>query len=63
MYHTRDPNSKSKSNLKTVDSKIITYKHTELSSKWIDRLEITYWSTPYKFRLLFHGSRDGFLMI
>ncbi|RIA93778.1 hypothetical protein C1645_818975 [Glomus cerebriforme] len=24
------------------------------------RLEITYWSTPYEFKLLFRGSRDGF---
>ena len=44
-----DPNSKPSgkskpritTDLKTIDSKIITYQHVELISKWIDRLEIT----------------------
>ncbi|RIA93166.1 hypothetical protein C1645_874226 [Glomus cerebriforme] len=60
------PNNESKPhitkeiNSRTVDSKIITYQHVELISKWIDRLEITDWSTPYEFKLLFRGSRDGF---
>src|SRR5207249_6329945 len=43
--------------LRTVDSKIITYQHAELISKWIDRLEIK--DKLYKFKLLFRGSRDG----
>src|SRR5256885_10830032 len=47
-------------NLKTVDSKIITYQHTELISKWINRLEITdKLTSPYEFKLLFRSSRDG----
>ena len=44
-------------NLKTVDSKIITYKHVELISKWIDKLKITdNLKNSYKFKLLFRGS-------
>ena len=45
-----DPNSKPSDkskplmtkeiNLNTLDSKIITYQHAELISRWIDRLEI-----------------------
>ncbi|UZO17016.1 uncharacterized protein OCT59_008382 [Rhizophagus irregularis] len=64
-----DPNSKLLSNnlkphvtnLKTVYSKIITSQHTELISKWIDRLKITDYklTSPYEFKLLFRGSRDG----
>ncbi|CAB4440705.1 unnamed protein product [Rhizophagus irregularis] len=46
-----------KVNLKATDSKIITSQHAELISKWIDRLEIT---SPYEFKLLFRGSRNGF---
>ncbi|RIA85106.1 hypothetical protein C1645_879522 [Glomus cerebriforme] len=46
--------------LKEIDSKIITYQHIELISKWINRLEITdKLISPYAFKLLFHGSRDG----
>ncbi|RIA78916.1 hypothetical protein C1645_842068 [Glomus cerebriforme] len=46
--------------LRTVDSKIITYQHAELISKWIDRLDITTKLTsPCKFNLIFRGSRDG----
>src|SRR5215468_1906534 len=66
-----DPNSKSidksrpritkETKLRTVDSKIITYQHAELILKWIDRLEITdKLTSPYEFKLLFRGSRDGF---
>ena len=53
--------SKSKEiNLKTVDSKIITYQHFELISKWINKLEITdNVKNSYGFKLLFRGSRDG----
>ncbi|CAB4440704.1 unnamed protein product [Rhizophagus irregularis] len=61
------PSDKSKScitkeiNLGTIDSKIITSQHTELISKWINRLEITdKLTSPYKYKLLFRGSRDGF---
>ncbi|EXX66731.1 hypothetical protein RirG_120930 [Rhizophagus irregularis DAOM 197198w] len=50
-----------KVNLGTIDSKIITSQHAELISKWIDRLEITdELTSPYEFKLLFRGSRDGF---
>jgi hypothetical protein len=46
---------------KTVDSKIITYKHVELISKWIDRKEIKDNSphNSYEFKLIYRGSRDG----
>uniref|UniRef100_U9TZW5 TLDc domain-containing protein n=1 Tax=Rhizophagus irregularis (strain DAOM 181602 / DAOM 197198 / MUCL 43194) TaxID=747089 RepID=U9TZW5_RHIID len=48
-------------NLGTIDSKIITSQHTELISKWINKLEITDELTlPYEYKLLFRGSRDGF---
>src|SRR5205823_2830869 len=60
------PNDKSKPRmikeikLRTIDSKIITYQHTELISKWINRLEITdKLTSSYEFKLLFRGSRDG----
>jgi hypothetical protein len=65
-----DPNSKpsvnsgsnvTKESKKAVDSKIITYRHVELISKWIDRLEITdKLISSYKFKLLFRASRDGY---
>ncbi|GBC06533.1 hypothetical protein RclHR1_00690023 [Rhizophagus clarus] len=46
---------------KNIDSKIITLQHTELISRWIDRLEITdKLLSLYNFELLFRGSRDGF---
>jgi hypothetical protein len=65
-----DPNSKpvdksklritKENNLKTFDSKIITYRHAELITKWIDKLEITdEIKNSYEFKLLFRGSRDG----
>src|SRR5438045_9772457 len=44
------------SNLKNIDSKIITYQHAELISKWIG---ITKKKNTYEFKLLFRGSRDG----
>jgi hypothetical protein len=48
-------------NSKAIDSKIITIKHAELISKWVNRLEITDdLASPYEFKLLFRGSRDGF---
>src|ERR1043166_7320456 len=44
----------------TIDSRIITYPHAELISKWIDKLEITdRIKNSYEFKLLFRGSRDG----
>jgi hypothetical protein len=44
-----------------IDSKIITFQHAELISKWIDRLEITdEIKNTYEFKLLLRGSRDGF---
>ncbi|EXX74485.1 hypothetical protein RhiirA1_532556 [Rhizophagus irregularis] len=46
-----------------IDSKIITNKHAELISGWIDRPSLFSWvykSNYYGFKLLFRGSRDGF---
>jgi hypothetical protein len=44
-----------------IDSKIITFQHVELITKWIDKLEITdEIKNTYKFKLLLRGSRDGF---
>jgi hypothetical protein len=64
-----DPNSKrsdksnpstTKESKRVVDSKIITYQHVELISKWIDKLEITDKSiSSYEFKLLFRASCDG----
>ena len=49
--------------LKTVDSRIITYQHAELFSKWIDKLEITdKLKNSYEFKLLLRGTRDGYWM-
>ena len=46
---------------KNIESKIITLQHTELISKWIDRLEITdKTKNSYEFKLILRGSRDGF---
>jgi hypothetical protein len=43
---------------RNIDSTIITSQHVEKISKWVDKLdELT---TPYEFKLLFRGSRDGF---
>jgi hypothetical protein len=44
--------------LDNVNSNIINYKHVELISKWIDRLDNL--NNLYEFKLLFRGSRDGF---
>ncbi|GES96378.1 carbohydrate-binding module family 13 protein [Rhizophagus clarus] len=50
-----------KSKIRNIDSKIITFQHAELISKWIDKLDITDKSTSlYEFKLIFRGSRDGF---
>ncbi|EXX78624.1 hypothetical protein RirG_013410 [Rhizophagus irregularis DAOM 197198w] len=46
---------------KNVDSKIITFQHANLISKWIDKLDITdNLNTSYEFKLILRGSRDGF---
>src|SRR5581483_2932332 len=51
---------KDSSNLKNIDSKIISVQHADLISKWIDRLEINDdIKNPYKLKLLFRASRDG----
>ncbi|GBC23747.2 carbohydrate-binding module family 13 protein [Rhizophagus irregularis DAOM 181602=DAOM 197198] len=48
-------------NSKSIDSKIITFQHAELISKWINRLENTdKMNSPYEFKLILRGSRDGF---
>ncbi|GES76323.1 carbohydrate-binding module family 13 protein [Rhizophagus clarus] len=45
---------------KNIDSKIITFQHAELISKWINGLEITdKLTTSYEFKLLYRDSRDG----
>jgi hypothetical protein len=66
-----DPNSKlvdkskprinEKIKIRTIDSKIISYQHAELISKWIDKLEITdeLLTSSFELKLLFRGSRDG----
>ncbi|PKC63572.1 hypothetical protein RhiirA1_422587 [Rhizophagus irregularis] len=47
--------------LKNVDSNIITFKHAEIISKWIDKLSTTdKLTSSYKFELILRGSRDGF---
>jgi hypothetical protein len=44
-----------------IDSNIITSKHAEFITKWIDNLEITdELTSSYEFKLLICGSRDGF---
>ncbi|RIA83045.1 hypothetical protein C1645_834419 [Glomus cerebriforme] len=47
---------------KIIDSRIITFQHAELISKWIDRLEIEdKLTTSYEFKLLFYyDSHDEF---
>ena len=45
---------------KNIDSKIITFQHAEIISKWIDRLEITDMvKNLYEFKLLYRHSRDS----
>ena len=54
------PDSRPSDKSKNIDSKIITFQHAELISKWIERLEITdKMKNSYEFKLLFRGSRDG----
>jgi hypothetical protein len=61
------PNDKSKPRVpreidsNNINSKVITFQHAELISKWIDKLETNdMLSSSYEFKLLFRGSRDGF---
>ena len=70
MDHDSKPIQKSEPNIikeikevcpKNIDSKIVTFQHAELISKWIDRLEITdEIKNSYEFKLMLRGSRDGF---
>jgi hypothetical protein len=54
------PSGKSKPRNR-IYSKIVTNRHVELISKWIDRLDITDELVPsYEFKLILSGSRDGF---
>ncbi|CAB4437660.1 unnamed protein product [Rhizophagus irregularis] len=46
-------------NSKNIDSRIITFQHTELISKWIDKLEITdKIKNIYEFKLLYRSEFD-----
>ncbi|CAB4430235.1 unnamed protein product [Rhizophagus irregularis] len=48
-------------NIKDIDSNIITSQHAEKISKWVDKLDVNdEQDSPYEFKLLFRGSRDGF---
>ncbi|PKY42969.1 hypothetical protein RhiirA4_456872 [Rhizophagus irregularis] len=59
LHPDSGPNDKSK--IQNINSKIITSQHAELISKWIAKLDIMNKSTPlYEFKLILHGSRDGF---
>ncbi|UZO02724.1 uncharacterized protein OCT59_021203 [Rhizophagus irregularis] len=50
-----------KTNLKNIDSEIITFQHSKLISKWIDRLESTNEiKNSHEFKLIFRASCDGF---
>ncbi|GBC27257.2 carbohydrate-binding module family 13 protein [Rhizophagus irregularis DAOM 181602=DAOM 197198] len=55
-----EKNNKNKGYSKNIVSKIITFQHLKLISKWIDRLEITEkFATSCEFKLLYRDSRDG----
>ena len=46
---------------KNIDSKIITFQHAELISKWIDKLEVKdKIKNSYEFKLIHSESCDGF---
>ncbi|GBB99761.1 hypothetical protein RclHR1_03620010 [Rhizophagus clarus] len=65
VEHSKSESRTSKSiseiNLGGVDSNIITCKHAELITKWIDNRETTdELTSSYEFKLLICGSRDGF---
>src|SRR5439155_8872726 len=55
------PRLNRETSLKFIDSKIITFQHAALISKWINRLDFTdKLTSAYEFKLIFRGSRDGF---
>ncbi|CAB4427797.1 unnamed protein product [Rhizophagus irregularis] len=55
-----NPNSNLESQI-IIDSNIITIQHSELISKWVDKLKIEdEIKNLYEFKLIFRGSRDGF---
>ncbi|EXX67236.1 uncharacterized protein OCT59_027118 [Rhizophagus irregularis] len=69
LKYSLDPNNQSIKTSKprittkeiNIDSKIITIQHSELISKWIDRLENSdEIKDTYNFKLLLRGTRDGF---
>ncbi|GES76309.1 carbohydrate-binding module family 13 protein [Rhizophagus clarus] len=61
MTNKPDEISELKIRSKNIDSTIITFRHVELISKWIDRLEYTdKIKNLYEFKLIFRASRDGF---
>ncbi|GES83717.1 carbohydrate-binding module family 13 protein [Rhizophagus clarus] len=56
-----EPQQVVKSSPKGINSKIITFQHAKLISKWIDRLRtMDELKNLYEFKLIFRGSRDGF---
>ncbi|RIA91515.1 hypothetical protein C1645_821926 [Glomus cerebriforme] len=44
----------------SIDSRIITFQHFKLISKWINRFDV---NASYEFKLILRGSRDGFTPI
>ena len=55
------PHKIEKVNIKAIDSKIVTYQHVDLISKWINKVDTSEKpSTLYEFKLMLRGSRDGF---
>ena len=72
LINFQSPNSKSNDKSKhhiteeiekriSIDSKLITQKHVELISKWIDRLEVAdQLTTSYEFKLLYRAFHVGF---
>jgi hypothetical protein len=55
-----EPRTVEEIKLHDIDSKIITFQHAKLISRWIDRLETTNrLTTSYEFKLLYRDSRDG----
>jgi hypothetical protein len=59
-----NPDSRPSDKLKprnNIGSEIITNRHVELILGWVDKLDITdKLASSYEFKLLLHGSRDGF---
>jgi hypothetical protein len=60
--NTIEPYRIKKVKLTRIDSKIISNKHVELISKWIDKIDTSERSSNlYEFKLMFRGSRDGLI--